>query len=85
MLKTITFKTHVDDTGILRLNLPVDMAEQDVEVIVTIQPIHTIAETEEVDAFGYPRNFFEETYGSMAHDPIERGDQGTFETRDSLE
>ena len=29
--------------------------------------------------------FIQETYGCLADDPIARGDQGTFETREALE
>ena len=31
------------------------------------------------------RQFIEDTYGCLADDPIERGDQGRFEMRESVE
>ncbi|MDQ7023958.1 MAG: radical SAM protein [Anaerolineae bacterium] len=37
-----------------------------------------------LDDMGYPPNYFEETYGSLADDPIERGEQPPMEIRDDI-
>lgn len=34
---------------------------------------------------GWPPGFFERTYGSLAHDPIERPPQGDVEEREPIE
>ena len=70
-VETIKLKTHIGQDGILRLELPEHIRNRDVEILVVLQPI----QNEPVDAMGYPIGYFDETYGSMAHDPIERGEQ----------
>lgn len=36
-MQSITLQAHVDHDGMLRLHVPVDMADTDVEVVVVIQ------------------------------------------------
>lgn len=36
------------------------------------------------DANGWPAGFFEETYGSLASNPLQRLPQGTLETREEI-
>ena len=80
-MEAIKLQGHVDERGHLVLDLPMHLANQMVEVIVQVQ------ETEDGprDALGWPLGYFEETYGILADDPIERGDQGMFEEREPLE
>ncbi len=40
---------------------------------------------ETLDANGWPAGFFEETYGSLASDPLQRLPQGTLETREEIQ
>ncbi len=37
------------------------------------------------DTLGWPDGFFDETYGSLAADPLTRPDQGTLREREALE
>ncbi len=80
-METIKLTTHIDDTGTLNLKVPTHLANHHVEVLVVL---HSIPE-EPCDALGWPIGYFEETYGILADDPIERGDQGIFEVREELE
>lgn len=74
-MEPIRVKTHVGEDGILRLELPVGVADVDCEVTIQISSQMTQVEW---------RAFLEETAGSLADDPIERGDQGEYEVRDEL-
>jgi len=76
-MKSIEITSHVGSDGILHLDLPTDYANQDVELVLVIQ-----AKTEQKQ---WPSGFFEETYGCLADDPIERGEQGKCDVRDSIE
>ncbi len=67
-MQTITLKTHVDPNGVVRLEIPTDLADREVEIIVIMQPFNS----EPHDAMGYPIGYFENTYGSFAHEPLER-------------
>jgi len=79
-METITFKTHVGKDGILKLEMPKEVVNQDVEITVTV----TTLEPQPTDANGWPLGYFDSTYGSLADKPIERGDQGQIELRDQL-
>ena len=80
-METIKLKTHIDDSGTLRLELPTQLANQNVEVLVVLQRL----QEEPRDALGWPIGYFDEVYGILADDPIERGDQGEFEKREPFE
>lgn len=80
-MEAIRLKTHVGDDGILKLELPETLHNRDLDVFVVIQPL----ETEPLDEMGYPIGYFDETYGSLADDPIERGEQPPLEERDPVE
>ena len=80
-METIKLTTQIDNTGILRLDVPTMLANRQVEVLVVLHPV----KEEQTDSLGWPIGYFEETYGICADDPIERGDQGEFEVREPLE
>lgn len=80
-METIKLKTHVGQDGILHLELPVHIRNQVIEILVVLQPV----ENEPLDEMGYPIGYFDETYGSLADDPIERGEQPPMEIRDDIE
>lgn len=67
-MQTIILKARSDEDGILRLEIPTHIAHQEIEVVLVMQAI----QDEAVDEMGYPIGYFDETYGSMAHDPLER-------------
>jgi hypothetical protein len=79
---SIRLQTHVGKDGILRLEVPLDISDTDVDVEIAIQQTPA---PEETDELGWPIGFFEETYGSLADDPIERPPQGELEVRDEIE
>jgi hypothetical protein len=74
-------KTHMDSKGVLDLHLPTDIRETDVEVIISIHPVSSVNLPADNKNIHWPPNFFQETYGSLADDPIERGPQGEYEER----
>jgi hypothetical protein len=78
-METIKLKTHVGSDGILKLEVPVNVRDADLEIVVVMQPSET-----PVNELGWPVGFFEETYGSLADDPIERPSQGEYEVRDEV-
>ena len=80
-METIKLTTKIDNTGKLRLDLPTQLANRQVEVLVVLHPV----EEEQTDELGWPIGYFEEMDAIEADDIIERGDQGTFEIREELE
>jgi len=66
-MQTIALKTRAGKDGIVRLEIPTDISDQDIEIVLVMQPIPD----EPVDEMGYPIGYFDETYGILADDPIE--------------
>jgi hypothetical protein len=80
-METIKITAHTDHTGTLKLEFPTSLPNQEVEVVVVLQPLEVIAR----DAMGWPVGFFERTYGAFADEPIERPAELPIDVRDSLE
>lgn len=74
-MQTIKLDTRVGPDGILKLELPLDVSDTDVEVLVVVQ---------RKEKRGWPPGYFERTAGSLVDDPIERPSQGEYEERDPL-
>lgn len=76
-METIKLTTRIDENGTLRLELPTNLASQQVEVLVVLLPVR--------DEKGWPADFFERIDAIEADDVMARGDQGTFEIREPIE
>lgn len=74
-MQTIQLDTRVGDDGILKLELPLELANADLEVLVVIQ---------RKEKRGWPPGYFDRTAGALTDDPIERPPQGEYEERDAL-
>ena len=81
---SIQLRTHVGPDGTLNLRVPTALRETDVEVLVVLQPVATTPVAPSPEALGWPPGFFEETFGCLKDDPIERAPQGDYETREPL-
>lgn len=80
-METLRLTTRVGSDGLVKLEIPTDLTNQDVEIVVVMQPL----EREALDAMGYPVGYFEETYGMFAADPLERNQPPQPDARDALE
>ena len=77
---TLPFKAHVQPDGALNLRITTGLSESDVDGVVVIQP--TVEAPQPRGA--WPEGFFEQTYGALADEPLERRPQGELETRELL-
>ncbi|MCL1464730.1 hypothetical protein [Argonema galeatum] len=77
-MQSIKLRSHVGEDGILHLDVPVGIADTDLEVTVTVQPV-TAAQTDTPQGKGWPPGFFEETFGSFKDDPIVIDSEGVFD------
>lgn len=77
-METIKLRTHIGSNGLLKLEMPVDAADVDADVVVvyTVRP-KAIAEDWET--------FVNKTYGILADDPIERPAELPPDARDEME
>ncbi|MEO0456148.1 MAG: hypothetical protein AAF152_06130 [Cyanobacteria bacterium P01_A01_bin.114] len=81
-MQTIRLQSHVGDDGVLRLQIPIELQDQDLEILLVYQPI---AIKSKVSSSAWPSGFFEETAGCLQDDPLVRPPQGEYETRELLE
>ncbi len=61
-METLILRQRAEQNGTLVIPVPEALRDQDLDLVIVMQP----AKRRE-----YPPNFFEETYGSMADDPLE--------------
>jgi hypothetical protein len=80
-MQTITLKARADSNGMVKLEIPTDLADRDVEIVLVMQPLAI----EPLDDMGYPIGYFEETYGMFANDPLERNQPPRPDVRDEME
>lgn len=79
---TYKLRAHSDADGTVTLHVPIGTPDHEVEVVVVVASLPD--QIDPTDERGWPIGYFEETYGSMADDPMERGNQGESEVRDEL-
>ncbi|MEQ1485322.1 hypothetical protein [Methyloglobulus sp.] len=77
-MKTLQFNTHIEDNAQLHLTLPSEYANQDVELVVIIQPSQeTLPQQKWL-------SFIDQTYGCLADDPLERPEQPKLNEIDAI-
>lgn len=69
IMKTLQFTTHIENNAQLHLTLPSEYANQDVELVVIIQPRKETMERQNWLAF------INQSYGCLADDPLEQSEQ----------
>jgi hypothetical protein len=84
-VQAIRLNSRVGADGTLRLEVPVGLANAEVEVVIIIQARRPGPAESSPESRGWPPGFFEETAGCLRDDPIERAPQGEYEVRESLE
>ncbi len=80
-MKSIKLRSRVGADGILHLDLPINIKEQELEVTVLYQPVETYLPPSSPETLGYSPNFFAETAGAWQGEPLVRGEQGSCDHR----
>lgn len=78
-MESVKLKTHVGKDGLLQIQLPVEIADQDVEVLVIYQPVATTQKRT------WSPGFFERTFGAWQGELLVREPQGDLPEREPLE
>jgi hypothetical protein len=73
-MESIKIRQHVGQDGILHLEIPVEMTERDMEIVVIYQPVQALPTVEPS---------LESLYGICADDPIILDDRGILEALDN--
>ncbi len=85
-MQTVHLTSRVGRDGVLHLEIPVDMPDAAVEVLVVVHPITTVQPEahQAEDAPGWPPGFLDQVCGGWQGEPLERAPQGAYEVRESL-
>jgi hypothetical protein len=76
-MDSIKIRSHVGKDGVLHLDIPVEMADTEIEVTLTIQRVIP-------QQGGWMPGFFEEVVGGWVGESLERAEQGEYEIREPL-
>ncbi|MDJ0797905.1 MAG: hypothetical protein QNJ51_14000 [Calothrix sp. MO_167.B12] len=74
-MQSIKVISHVGSDGILHLDVPVGMTNEELEVMVIFQPLTSSVQIETLQRLGWMPGFFEEVIGGWAGEPLEREEQ----------
>ncbi len=84
-MQTITLQVHAGADGVLKLEVPVGIADVDYDVVVVCTPRAGSGD----HSNGIPQHwqpvFLERVFGGWQGEPLERAPQGEYEQRESLE
>ena len=69
-METITLNSHVDEDGILHLDIPVNMVNADLTITIILNPSDDFKQENKPKGKGWPANFFEETSGCLKDTPL---------------
>ena len=82
-METVKLRSHVGSDGMLKLEIPVNVRDADLDVVVKIEIAASGLPAKTPEELGWPPGFFEATAGSIPDFPnIES--EGDFEVRKPL-
>ena len=76
-------RSRVGADGILHLDVPSDLVETDVEVMVILQPVRQ-SDLGRAEELAWSTGFFESVVGSWQGERLTRECEGEYETREKL-
>jgi hypothetical protein len=86
-MRVVQLTVAPDADGVLRFAIPAGDAAGRFEVAVVLTPVpatNGVHPAKKPEELGWPPGYFEKTAGSIPDPTFERGDQGEYETRESL-
>lgn len=78
-MQSIKINSYIGSDGMLHVDVPVGLTNQNVEVMVIYQPIDSHNNDNQakcVDELGWSPDFFEKTFGAWQGEPLVRESQG---------
>lgn len=80
-MKSVKLRSKIGSDGFLSVKIPTNVREKVVDVLV----VYDIREhMNDFQSSDWPESYFENTFGSLAADPIERPPQGAYPVREHL-
>lgn len=72
----IRLRTHIGDDGILKVQMPSDVRNTELDVLVVFQATTSPGQDPAAKNYEWPSGFFEKTWGSCADAPIIIDEEG---------
>ena len=84
-MRTLTVRAQINKRGLLTLEMPRELANQEVDLVIVYEQVDQMAkESEPPEVGNWPAGFYAATAGAWQGEPLLREDQGEYEVRDSL-
>ncbi len=83
-MASVILRSHVGRDGVLKLTVPESMREKNVQVVLSVDDVGMNAEVER-DALGWPKGYFERTFGSCKEFGLQRPEQPAIEPVEPLD
>ncbi|MDY6803724.1 MAG: hypothetical protein SXA11_07945 [Cyanobacteriota bacterium] len=83
-MQTLKLKAHIDTNGMLQLQMPPEVKDMDVEILVAFEPKAEEKKVKTAVAKGWQPGFFEKVIGGWQGEPLVREEQGEYEIREEL-
>jgi hypothetical protein len=77
-MESIKIRTYIGDDGILQIQLPPEIVNQELDVVIVFQPVikeSSPSSSKTPQELGYSHRFVEEVIGSWEGEPLERPEQ----------
>ncbi len=84
-MQSVKLKSCSNSDGVLHLDIPVGLANQELEVVVVFQTVERLSKAADPVSRGWPPGFFERTAGCIQDDSFIRYPQGEFDEREMLD
>ena len=81
-MEMVKLRSRAGADGILHLQVPVGITDNDFEVIVVVQSVGPTTDDKTPEDLGWPPGFFERTFGCFQNEPLVRGEQGELQERE---
>lgn len=76
-MQTITLRSRVGSDGVLHLDIPSDYTDAELDVTVTVRPVH-VEMTTNAAMMNWPPGFFENVIGAWKGEPFVREEVGRY-------
>ncbi|BAY74318.1 hypothetical protein NIES25_07310 [Nostoc linckia NIES-25] len=87
-MESIRIRTFIGDDGILQVQLPPEIANQELDVVIVFQAVTKESSQSSIQTpqeLGYSQRFLDEVIGSWEGEPLERPEQLPFEEREEIQ
>ena len=85
-METRSLRTKVGEDGILKIQLPPEIANQELDIVIVFQTAEGFPKSSKTpEDLGFSRNFLDEVIGSWEGEPLKRPEQLPLEEREEIQ